>query len=209
MTHDELVLEALAYRRNVGATLGDIRAYLQFRENTKHSQKQDRAAIRRLEDDGHLVVVGKKWFFTATGHKLAKGSALDADWQSSDAWILLTTLYNRELDQFELRHIVATADAINHAIPTLEEMHGAINRLLAGRLLKIKRDTFSVTDTANELFAKVESTCKKYVLDQLDGLRRMMDCPCCGVKLKSIRWRFMVDVAAYKNAVDAYYKRVC
>eukprot|EP01047_Picozoa_sp_COSAG01_P044582 COSAG01_NODE_4044_length_5408_cov_1.746468_5_plen_210_part_00 len=208
MTHDELVLEALAYRRNVGATLGEIRSYLQFREDTKHTQKQDRDALRRFEDDGHLVTVGKKWFFTSAGHQLAKGSALDAEWESADAWIFLAALYNRESDQFELQHIVAAADFINHAIPTLEELHGAINRSLAGRLIKTKRGAFSVTDKALELFTNIESSCKKSVLDQLDGLRRIMDCPCCGVKLKSVRWRFVLDAAAYKNAVDAYYKMV-
>lgn len=48
MTHDELVFGALAYRRNVGATIDDIRSYLQCREEKKHTQKHDRAALRRL-----------------------------------------------------------------------------------------------------------------------------------------------------------------
>lgn len=205
MTHDEFVLKALTYRRNVGASLSDIRAYVQFREEKKHTQKQDRAVLRRLENDGHLVSVGKKWFFTSSGYNLAKGSALAAEWQSGDAWILLAALYNRESSEIRLEHIVAAADFINHAIPTVEEMHGAINRLLAGRLIKTKGGMFSVTEKALELFTKIETSCKNFVLDQLEGLRRIMDCPCCGVKLKTIRWRFMLDDATYKNTIDSYH----
>ena len=208
MTHDGLVREALAYRRNVGATLAEIRAYVQFREQPGRTQTQDRAVLRRLEDDGHLVCVGNKWFFTSTGYKLAKGPALDAEWQSSDAWILLAALYNHDSTEFQLHQIVAAADFINHAIPTLEEMHGAINRLLAGHLIKTRRGLFSVTDRALTLFSKIETSCKNQVLDQLDGLRRIMDCPCCGVKLRSVRWRFVLDNATYKDVVGSYYKMV-
>jgi hypothetical protein len=107
-----------------------------------------------------------------------------------------------------LHQIVAAADLINHAIPTLEEMHGAINHLLAGRLIKARRGLFSVTDKALALFSKIETSCKNQVLDQLDGLRRVMDCPCCGAKPKSVRWRFVLDDATYKDVVESYYKMV-
>ena len=205
MTHEQLVLEALAYRRNLGASPSDIRAYLSYREKTKHRKRQDLAVLRRLEGKGQIVNVGEKWFFTPAGNKLAKGSALDAEWQSADAWILLAALYCGPSGEIELRHLIAAADFINHAIPTLEEMHGAINRLLAGRMITAKRGTFSVTDKARELFAKVEASCKKFVQDQREGLGRIMDCPCCGVKLKRVRWRFALDAATYKEAVESYY----
>jgi hypothetical protein len=162
--------------------------------------------LHRLKDDGQLINVGKKWFFTTKGHALAKGSALNAAWQCEDSWILLAAPCPCEAAELKLQHIVAAADFINHAIPTLEEIHGAISRLLAGRLIKAKRDAFCVTDKALELFAKVQASCKKRFHDQLDGLRRIMDCPCCGVKLKSVHWRFVLDAATYKEAVEAYYK---
>lgn len=205
MTHDELVLEALAYRRNVGATLGEIRSYLQFREAIQYSQSQDHAALCRLETAGLLVSVGKRWFFTSAGYKLAKGRSLEPEWASSDAWILLATLYNRGSEQIALAHIIAAADFINHAVPTLEELHGAINRLLATGLLKTKRESFSIPEKALKLFAKVESSCTKRVLDQYEGLFQVMRCPCCGVKLKKVRWQFMLDATAFENAVDAYH----
>ena len=208
MTHDQLILEALAYRRNVGASLADIRSYLQLREEAKHTRKHDLAAVRRLEDDGSVVCVGEKWFFTPAGNKLAKGSSLPAEWETADAWLFLAALYNRDSPEFELPNIIAAADFINHAIPTLEEIHGAVNRLLAARLLKMKAGAFSITDKARALFARVEGSCKQAVLDQLDGLRRIMDCPCCGVQLKTVRWRFAFDVDKYRQATDAYYSMV-
>ena len=208
MTHDELIIQSLAYRRNVGATLDDIRSYLNFREETKHTIQQDLEVLLRLEKAGQVLTVGHKWFFTPAGYKLAKGSALDAEWKFADAWILIALLHSRNNEDCTLAHIIAAADGINHAIPTHEEIHGAINRLLAARLIKIKRDTFSVTDKSLELSDKAKASCKKYVLDQLDGLRRLMHCPCCGVKLISVRWRFVLDEAVFNDAVDSYRKMV-
>jgi hypothetical protein len=203
MTLDELIVEALGYRRNVGCSLGDIRSYVQTREDEKHTPSQDRAVLRRLEEDGHVVAVGKKWFLTASGDKLVRGPALNAEWQEADSWILLAAIYNRQFSPIDLSQIIAAADYINHAIPTLEEIHGAINRLQAARLIKTKHDVFYVTDKALELMAQVESSCKANPLAQLTGLARIMECPCCGVRLKTVRWRYTLDAATYKNALDS------
>lgn len=204
MTLEQLILEALAYRRHVGASLGDIRSYVGIREETKHAASEDLAVLRRLEEAGSLVKVGKNWFLTPKGYKRASGSALEARWRGEDAWILLALLYSREKAGSRLADIIGTADAVNHAIPSREELHGALNRLLAGRLIESKRDRFTVTDRAAELFSKVEASCKKSMQDQLDGLARIMDCPCCGVKLKGVRWQIDLDEPTFKQAVEAY-----
>jgi len=201
-----LILEALAYRRHVGASLGEIRSYVGIREETKHPPRDDLAVLRRLEETGNLVKVGKKWFLSPRGYKEARGASLEARWRGEDAWILLALLYNREKAGSQLADIIATADHVDHAIPSREEMHGALNRLLAGRLIELKRDRFTVTEKAVELFSKVEASGKKSVQDQLDGLARIMDCPCCGVKLKGVRWRLDLDEPTFKLAVEAYSK---
>jgi hypothetical protein len=98
MTYDEIVFEALAYQRNFGVRLGDIRAYAFSREAEKHTAKDDRAALRRLEEAGKVVQVGERWFLTPEGFKQVKGTARDglkpwdAEWQSEDAWILSALL---------------------------------------------------------------------------------------------------------------------
>jgi hypothetical protein len=206
MTLEQLILEALAYRRHVGASLGDIRSYVGIREDTRHAASDDLAVLRRLEEAGSLVKVGKNWFLTPKGYKGASGSALEARWRGEDAWILLALIYNREKAGSRLADIIGTADAINHAIPSREELHGALNRLLAGRLIESKRDRFTITDRAVELFSKVEASCKESMQDQLDGLARIMDCPCCGVKLKGVRWQIDLDEPTFKGAVEPYSK---
>ncbi|MES2789702.1 MAG: hypothetical protein V4719_08780 [Planctomycetota bacterium] len=206
MTLDELIIEALGYLRNVGCSLGDIRLYVQIREDERHTPAEDRAVLRRLEEDGHAVAVGKKWFLTASGDKLIRGPALKAEWQEADFWILLAEIYNRQSRAIYLSQIIAAADYINHAIPTLEEIHGAINRLQSARLIKTKHDVFYVTDKALELMAQVESSCKANLLAQLVGLARILECPCCGVRLKTVRWRYTLDAAAYKNALKSSYQ---
>ena len=208
MTLDQLILEALAYRRHVGASLGDIRAYVGIREERKHPLRDDLAVLRRLEEAGSLVKVGKKWFLTPRGQKEARGAALAARWCPEDAWILLALLYNRAKAGSPLVDIIATADAIEHAIPTRAELHGALNRLLAGRLIELDKNRFTVTEGARQLFSTVEACGKKAVRDQLDALERLMHCPCCGVKLKEVRWRIDLDQPTFMAAADAYVKSV-
>lgn len=208
MTHDELVFEALCYRRHTGASLDDIRVYARSREPRKHTQEHDRAVLCRLEAAGTLVRVGGKWYFTRTGSKHAKGSALKPEWRPEDALILLAALYHRDNGSVSLAKIIRTADRINHAIPTLEEAHGGLNRLVAGRLMRVRRDSFTVTDKALELYAKVEATCGHGLLDHLDGLRRILDCPCCGVRLRSVAWSVSLDSATLEEAIKASARMV-
>ncbi|MCI0647281.1 MAG: hypothetical protein L0332_21745 [Chloroflexi bacterium] len=206
MTHDDLVFEAVCYRRYVGADLRSIRAYISVRGDKRQPSKEDRAALDRLEVAGQLVRVGRNWFLSPNATKQARGPALAPEWKAEDAWMLLALLYNRENPSGRLENIIAMADFINHAIPTLEEMHGALNRLAAGGLITRRRDSFTVSEKAVELFSKVEATCKKRVLDQLDGLRRIMACPWCGVRLKSVRWRIHLDEATMEKACLTYHE---
>jgi hypothetical protein len=207
MKHDELVLQAMIYRRNVGADLESIRAYVIVREDTQRTAKDYKESLARLEKDGLVIQVGKQWFLTPEAYKQARGTALVPELKDEDAWILLSLLYNHKHGQSKLEDIIATADGINHAIPLHEEIFGALNRLDAVRLIKVQRDTFTVTEAALDLFSKVQTSCKKYILDQLDCLRRLMNCPCCGIHLKAVRWRINISVSEYKNAVKSYSER--
>ncbi|MBV9468620.1 MAG: hypothetical protein JOZ57_05195, partial [Abitibacteriaceae bacterium] len=95
MEHDDLVLEALNYRRHVGADLDSIRAYLTFREPEKRTAKDDKAALERLVAAGQLMPVGQQWFLTPAAHRRARGAAIAPTWQEEDAWILLALWGNR------------------------------------------------------------------------------------------------------------------
>jgi hypothetical protein len=204
MSYADLVFEALCYCRNVGADPSGIRAYLSIREGKKHTRKEDRAVLRRLEAAGKVVRVDEKWFLTPAAYRQAKGCALAAEWESADSWILLALLYSRGRDVIRLEDIIGMADFIEHAIPTLEEMHGALNRLAAAGLIR-SRGGFTVTPKAAALFAKVQATCSNRVRNQYDGLHGLLRCPCCGIRLKAVNWRIPIDRATYDTAYAAYY----
>jgi hypothetical protein len=203
MNHDELVFDAIRYRRNVGADLDSIRSYVSLREKEKNSSKQDLEALARLAESGSIFQVDDLWFLSPEAYKNAKGSALAPKWKEEDAWILLTILYASKKGACKLENVIAMADGINKAVPTLGELHGSLNRLAAGRLIKYQRDNYSVTESALALFAKVETSCKKNLDDQLDGLWRIINCPCCGVPLKAVRWNLNIDQSNYDDAVES------
>ncbi len=209
MDHDDSVFSALAYRRNVGATMGDIRTFLRFHEDPKRTAKDDLRSLKSFEESGLVAQVEERWFLTPEGYKRAKGDALKAEWQWTDAWILASVLFNRGSDDCRLQDIIAVADFINHAIPTLAELHGALNRLLSGRLITIRKNAiFAPTESALALLAKAEGSCTNKVLEIVDGLRKLLDCPCCGVQLKSVRWRYQLDEATMKHAYNEYCQMI-
>jgi hypothetical protein len=203
MTDEEAAFEMIALRRNVGATLKQVHENVMYRTKVR-KEKRAREILEALEADGELVTVGDKWFLTSSGYKRAKGSAVPAVWEDADAWLLLSALRCSPSKQSDISDLIASADYINHAIPSHEEIHGAINRLRSGRLITTKRGKLRVTPRAEELMKKVEATCKRAVLSQLDGVRRLLDCPCCGVELKRVRWGYELDAEAYEASVKAY-----
>jgi hypothetical protein len=202
--HDALVFEALGYRRHVGADLASVRAYVGVREGRRHTSQQDRAALRRLEAAGRAVRVGRLWFLSPEAYRQARGQALAPRWQPEDPWVLLALVYSRGAGPCGLEQVIAAADFINHAIPMPEEMHGALNRLAAGGLIRSRGGRFAATAKALALFARVEATCARRVPDQLDGLGRLLNCPCCGARLKSVRWRIRLDTAEWRQACSRY-----
>jgi len=122
---------------------------------------------------------------------------------SSDSWILISIAYAGRKKLTGLVDIIAIADAINHAIPTTREMDRAINRLLAARLISNKRGTFAVTKTGLAAIAKMERR-SKGVLTLWDNLHKLLSCPCCGPRLRSVRRRITISDEDMKQAYEAY-----
>lgn len=206
--HDDLVFEVLLYYRNLGVSLNDLREHLQYRQLVPQTEEDYLSALGRLESVGKIIGVGEKWFLTPDSHKQAKGKALGPEWQWEDSWILLALLLSsRERQLCNLEHIIAAADYINHALPSLNELHGALNRLASGRLIGSRRGGYIVTDRARELLSKVDASGTTVLWGQLERLRRLMDCPCCGVTLKSVRWRISLDEDTLVKAEQEYLSR--
>jgi hypothetical protein len=54
------------------------------------------------------------------------------------------------------------------------------------------------------MFGRVENCGKKSMLDQHEGLERLMNCPCCGVRLRSVRWSLRLGKGLYDQAINQY-----
>lgn len=69
--------------------------------------------------------------------------------------------------------VIAAADYINHAIPTREELEGAVNRFLRYGLIRIQNDMFYLTGLIRDDY---EALSKRtgYCLDQWDKLDELL-----------------------------------
>lgn len=63
----------------------------------------------------------------------------------SDAWLFLAIGYAAEHGDATLASVIAMADGIQHAIPTLDELNGAMGRLARAGLLVPDRERFVPT----------------------------------------------------------------
>jgi hypothetical protein len=207
MTHDDPILKALAFYRYVGADPATLQSDAKFRQRRPCTSKAVQATLKRLESEDRIVQVESKWFLTPQGLKLAKGPAVRPAWRPEDYWILMALLCcHRNQEGVELHDIIAAADYIDHSIPSLEQMHGALNRLESGGLLRKRRGGFVITGKTKDLFAKVKASCRKAVRSRLQGLERILECPCCGIPLKKVRWKIFIDDTMMKDALSHYTK---
>jgi hypothetical protein len=205
MKKNDPVFVALTHYRNVGADPDTLRSDVKFRQRRPCTIKEVQAALKRLGREGKVVQVGEKWFLTPQGLKLAKGPATPPAWLPEDSSILMALFTCRgNQEGVELHDIIAAADYIDRSIPTLEQMHGALNRLASGGLLRKRRSGFVVTRKAVDLLAKVKAHCRKAVRSRLRGLQRMLVCPCCGIQLKRVRWKIVIDEVMMKDAYARY-----
>ncbi len=124
---------------------------------------------------------------------------------SSDSWILLALRWASSERPAQLQDILYSADAINHAIPTAEELDGALNRLLAAGFITREEGGFRLTDLAHVTIAKVTRK-RREILDLWEDLSRLLACPCCGPNLRSVRRRVTITKPDVKKAYNAYVK---
>lgn len=203
--HDQLVFEVLSYYRNLGADLTEVRRYAASRAR-RRGTRHDQASLHRLERAGDVRQVGERWFLTSQGARRARGNALRPGWRSEDAWILLSLLLCAGEEGADLSQIIGAADYIDHGTPTLGELHGALNRLAAGRLIKRRRGRYFLTDAALALGQKARDTCRS-VQSQRKGLLHLLECPSCGVWLGRVRWSILLDQADVDEAHRRYVAR--
>jgi len=64
----------------------------------------------------------------------------------SDAWLLQAIALASGRGPADLAQIIAAADAVNHAIPTADELHGGFVRLTAGGFVAESDARFAITE---------------------------------------------------------------
>jgi hypothetical protein len=200
---DALVLDAVRWNRYRGAYPDDMTSYVGIRYNGTTTDKTLETSLTRLQSADKVVRVGKRWLLHPNEFRNAKGEARKPEFLFEDTWILMCIRLLNESGPCDLNDIIPLADGINKAIPTIDELHGAFNRLLAARLISTHKGRYVPTAKAEELFEKVQANCRSALWDQMDGLRNILKCPCCGVRLKRVTWRIKMTeeevTAAYKQ----------
>jgi hypothetical protein len=207
MTHNDWVFEAITYRRHVGADLGMIRSYVSFRETRSRTEEDDLKSLTRLERAGKIRRAGKLWLLSREALKVARGPAIQPEYQPEDPWILLALFYSNPAEGSSLDSLIGTADYINHAIPTYEELFGALNRLQAAGLIKQAKERFAATPQGARLYRKAIRNSGRRILERLSNLDRILKCPSCGIKLRAVRWRIKLTEEDYQIAMTRYVER--
>jgi hypothetical protein len=202
MSHEELVFEALSWFRHVGASEFDIRWRVYPHEKVHRTRDDDLEALRTLRRESLVFDVGRSWFLTDAGFKKARGSALQPEWKHEDPWLFLSVVGNRKEKKAGLAQVLANAGSINHEFPEHLQVHGALNRLHSAGLIEKQESNFTVTDEGLALYAKAETVSKRDLIGQWNALEALLSCPCCGVKLKSVRWRIRLDDQIWSDALD-------
>lgn len=200
---DAIVFDAVRYHRYHGATNEEIKRY--FGGFGKHEPGGEilRASLERLETAEQIGRVGERWLLHPTRFRTAGGDSQKPEFTFEDVWILLGLLI-MEGELVSLRDLMGFTDFIGRSIPTLDEFHGALNRLKAGRLISTRKGAFAATQKALDLYAKVEASCNRDPWARWRGLWNLINCPCCGVRLKRVTWPVRLTAEEVDAAHEAY-----
>src|SRR4029450_3317236 len=107
----------------------------------------ERGNARSLEREGPTAALLPR----AASKRMGDDSAMQARW--SDAWILAAVDWAADAD---LAKVIAAADAINHAIPTIEEVEHAIQFLGAAGLVHHSDTSLTLTDEGRRICQRAE-----------------------------------------------------
>jgi hypothetical protein len=89
----------------------------------------------------------------------------------SDAWVLVAVDWAADAD---LAKIIQAADAINHAIPTIDEVEHAIQFLGAAGLVRFSDNSLQLTDEGERVCRRTESQDIFSTLDRLHAFLKKL-----------------------------------
>ena len=91
----------------------------------------------------------------------------------SDAWVLLAVGCRLSLDEISLRELIATADGIQHAVLTFDELDGGLTRLSSTGLLAVSDAGVGLTPAGLVLLSRTAAP-RKSLLEWQDDLERAL-----------------------------------
>ncbi len=121
----------------------------------------------------------------------------DATWDFSDAWFL-AALGQFGLQGCALTELIGTADALNHAVPTVDEAAQSLGRPIASGLANAVDGRFSATPEGLALYEKRRGGMFELTPSLLVQLRRV----------ELIDGRCQFEPGEYNAAFDTYRMRV-
>jgi hypothetical protein len=120
-------------------------------------------------------------------------SAMRARW--SDAWILAAVDWAGDAD---LAKIIAAADAINHALPTIEEVEHAIQFLGAAGLVRYSDNSLQLTDEGRRVCRRTEAQDIFSTLDRLHAFLKTLP------EVEASDGESILDPSTYLSALQRY-----
>jgi hypothetical protein len=100
-----------------------------------------------------------------------------------------------------LASLARVADYANHAVPNLDEVQAAFDKLAAAKLVRTRKAEIALLPKALELEAKMRAAAGRSVRTQIDALLALLRCPCCGAAPGRVRERGFPDAQAWRRAV--------
>ena len=130
----------------------------------------------------------------AASKRMGDDSAVRARW--SDAWILAAVDWAADAD---LAKIIAAADAINHAIPTIEEVEHAIQFLGAAGLVRYSDNSLQLTEEGRRVCKRTETKDIFTTLDRLHAFLKKLPEVNDASNAESV-----LDRSTYLSALERY-----
>lgn len=190
---DESVLSSVKTYRYIGMTTDKIKEYFGLKKgyDPTTTWKALKSSLQRLKDSDQIVQIGTRWLLHPDLFRVTKGHAIAPEFQWTDVLILFCISHNGS-ELVTLKFIAIGVELVNRSPLTLDDMHGALNRLSAARLIKKRKQKYFPSKKATDLLEKARKASGAALFDQAKALQLILACPCCGAKLKRVTWKISV-----------------
>lgn len=122
---------------------------------------------------------------------------------STDTWVMLSLLFNRAKEGATLRDLIATADYINHAIPTYEELVHSLARLIQAGYAAKQADRYCAAPAIRSQYANTDRSRRSISESWEDVERFLQTTEVTEVASRRAPSR-IVSRTAYERAVHTY-----